>query len=86
MMTSQLSTYADNVALPAFARRIALLLSAGRAAIGRYRLPAPPTTANPADGLRWDRRTGGRTPYRYMDPAAHAVRAVVPIMFYPVVV
>jgi len=48
--------YADEVALPTFARRTLLLLSAGRAAFNRYLMPA----ANPQQ--RTDRH--GRTPYR----------------------
>jgi len=48
--TVQLSTYADNVALPAFACRTLLLLSEGRAAIGQCRLPAE-TTAAKVQGL-----------------------------------
>jgi len=52
--------YADKVALPTFARRTPLLLSAGRAAFNRYLMPAGPTAANPQQ--RTDRH--GRTPYR----------------------
>jgi len=54
---AQLHASADNAALPAFARRDAtaaarLLLTAGRAAIDRYLLPAGPTAANPPSGVR----------------------------------
>jgi len=64
--------------LPAFAaeRRAAapLLLTAGRAAIDRYLLPAGRTAANPrqrsAAGELWDRQTDGRTDDRYIVPAA----------------
>ena len=60
----QLAAYADNVALPAFARRCCS---------NRYLRPAVPTTANlqlrvcccgPMLG-----QTDGRTPYRFIDPA-----------------
>jgi len=47
----------------------------GRAAINRYILPAEPTTANPLHA-RTDRRTGGRTSYRYRDPAARYASGV----------
>ena len=52
---------------------------AGRAAVGRpiYLLAAGPTAANPqhaAAAGEWE--TDGRTPYRFVHPAAHAVRAV----------
>ena len=40
----QVPTYADNMALPAFARRT-LLVSAGHTAIDQYFLPAGPTAA-----------------------------------------
>jgi len=52
-----------------------LLLSAGRAAIDRYLLPA-------AVGLLlWAQAgTDGRTPYRYANPAPHTTRAVLAIM------
>jgi len=69
-----------NVTLLAFAaeRRAAapLLLSADRAAIDRYILPAGHTAANlqqrNAAGELWDRRT----PVRYIDPALHYIRTV----------
>ena len=52
-----------------------LLLSAGRAAIDRHLLPTGPTAANPPHAAaavdRWVRQTDGRTPYRYIDPAAY---------------
>ena len=75
----QLPTSAVNVALPASAavrRRAAAprCCGTGRAAIDRYLLAAGPTAANPphaaAAGER-DRQTDGRTPCRYVDPAAH---------------
>ena len=78
----QLPTCADNVALPAFAaeRRAAApcCCGAGRAAIDRYLLPAGPTAANlphAAAAGEWDRQTDGRTPYRFIDPVPHTVRA-----------
>jgi len=63
---------ADNIALPAFARRIPLLLSADRAAIDRYRLPTGPTEANQQQRVccwgpmlgQTDGQADGRTPYR----------------------
>ena len=63
---AQLHTSADNAALPAFARRDAtaaarLLLTAGRAAIDRYLLPAGPTAANPPSGVRRMGQTDRRT-------------------------
>jgi len=48
---------------------------AGRAAIDRCLLLAGPTAANPphaAAASEWD----GRTPYRYVDPVQHTMRAV----------
>ena len=63
---NRLATPADNVALPAFAaaRRAAarMLLSAARAAIDRYLLPAGPTAANPPQrpNAGTDRQTDGR--------------------------
>jgi len=59
---------------------------AAAAAVDRYLLPARPTSANlPAGLLLWthagtdrptDRRTDGLTPYRFIDPASHTMRAV----------
>jgi len=46
-----------------------LLLTAGRAAIDRYLLPAGPTAANPQQrraAVRWDRETDGRTDARQL--------------------
>jgi len=49
------------VALPAFAAAARMLLTAARAAIDRYLLPAGPTAANPqqrrAAAECWDRQT-----------------------------
>ena len=61
------STYADNVALPAFARRPAL--SPAAAAIGRFLLPAGPTAANAQQRRaagEWDKQTDGRTDARQL--------------------
>ena len=67
---AQHHTSADNAALPTFARRDAtaaarLLLTAGRAAIDRYLLPAGPIAANPPSGVRrmgqTDRQTDRQT-------------------------
>ena len=64
----QLSTNADNVALPAYTRRPHA--AAAAAAIDRYLLPAGHTAANLQQGARQaDRQTDGRTPYRYIDSA-----------------
>jgi len=75
----QLRAYADNVALPAFARRTPLL-SAGRAAIDRYLLPAGPTAAILQQRVcccgPMLRQTDRRTLYRYLDPAFRDLRAV----------
>ena len=83
----QLRTYADNVALPAVARRTAVR----RAAIDRYHPPAGPTAATyvavnrPTDGQtetdrqtdrQTDRRRDRRTRVRCIDPAAHSVLGV----------
>ena len=49
------------------------------AAIDQYLLPAGPTAANPPHAAavgKWDRQTDGRTPYRFIDPALHTMRAV----------
>ena len=65
----QLPTYADNVAMPTFARRMQLLLSAGRAAIDRYLLPAaagllPLACWDTQMHRQTDRQTDGWTEYR----------------------
>jgi len=52
-----------------------MLLSAGRAAIDPYLLPAGPTAANPQQP-RLGRQTDGRTLCRYIDPASHPILAV----------
>jgi len=55
----QLPASAENVALPAFAAA-QLLLTAGRAAVDRCRLPGRPTAANPLQrraAAGWDGRT-----------------------------
>jgi len=60
----QLPTSADNVALPAFARRCCSAAVADRATIDRYLLPAEPTAANPPRrraAVGWDRQ---RNTYR----------------------
>jgi len=79
-------TYADKVALPSLVRRTPLLLSAGRAAIDRYLLPAEPTAANLQQwvcccGPMMGQRHGG-IPCRYTDaphtmPALPRIRAIV---------
>ena len=69
-MSFRLPTYADNVALPAFARR--------------YLLLAEPTAANLQQRVcccgpilgHTDGRTDGRTQYRSIDPAPRAMRGV----------
>jgi len=59
----QLPIYADNMALPAFTRHtLLLLLSAGRAAIDQYFLPAGSTAAN--------LQTGGQMPYCFHTPCS----------------
>jgi len=73
----QLPTYADNVALPAFARRTPLLLQS----IDVSCPPAHSSKPAAADSLLWahagaDRRTDGRTPCRFIDSAPHTMRAV----------
>jgi len=53
------------VALPAFARRTPLLLTAGRALIDRYLMLAGPATANSPNAApagKWDSQTDRRTP------------------------
>jgi len=50
--TSQLPTHTDNVALPAYARHMRLLLSAGRAAMDC-------SSGFAAVGSWWDRQTDG---------------------------
>ena len=72
----QLPTYADNAALPAFARCTTLLLSASRAAIDRYILPAGPTAANLF--LLLSAGTDGLTDNacRYVDPAPRTMWTV----------
>ena len=58
------NSYADNVALPAFARRV--LRSVRRAAIGRYRLLAAVAYAG----------TDRQTPDSCIDPTPRTMRAV----------
>jgi len=58
-----------------------LLLSAAWAAIDRYLLFTGPTTATRSSGVRQasgktDGQTNGRTPYRYIYPVPHTMRAV----------
>jgi len=70
----QLPTYADNVALPAFAHRCD---NRSISLVCRAHSSKPAT----ADLLPWahagtDRRTYGRTPYRFIDPAQIAMRSV----------
>jgi len=88
----QLTAYADNVALPAFARRTPLLLSARRAAIDLYLLPAGHIAANLQQQVccswsmlgqtdeqtdgKTNRHTDGGTLYRYIDSAPHTMRTV----------
>ena len=77
----QLPTYADNVALPAFAGRAAVR----RAAIDRYLLPAIPQQQTCGTGCcgprlgqtegQTDRRTDGRKHVRCIDPASHSMWA-----------
>ena len=62
------TTYADNVALPAFACRATV----SRAAIDRYLLPAGPQQQSSPLWLTTDRRT----PYRFVDTLPHTMRAV----------
>jgi len=52
-----------------------MLLSAGRAAIDPYLLPAGPTAANPQQP-HLGRQTDGRTLCRYIDSASHPILAV----------
>jgi len=67
-------TYADNVALPAFARHTPAVQQS----------IAGPTAANLPQRIRCcgpllgqtDGQTDGRTPYRFIDPAPHTVQAV----------
>ena len=62
-----------------------LLLSAGRAAIDRYLLPVHGPQQQTRLKMRsmdgTDRRTDGRTPYRYIDPAAYFARSVNNLLF-----
>jgi len=62
-----------------------LLLSAGRAAIDRYLLavhgPQQQTRLKMRSMDGTDRRTDGRTPYRYIDPAAYFARSVNNLLF-----
>jgi len=62
------TTYADNMALPAFARRTPLL----QQPIGISCPPGPQKAASPC----WDRETDGRTPYRFIDHAPHTMPAI----------
>ena len=74
----QQPTYADNVPLPAFARRTPLLQqSIDISPVSR----AP--SSKPAAAILLvlaragtERRTDGRTPYCFIDPAAHIMRAM----------
>ena len=76
----ELPTSAVNVALPAFAaaRRAAAPCScvAERAVIERYLLYPPSHRIHALVVGEWHRQTDGRTPYRYVDPAAHTMRTV----------
>jgi len=76
----ELPTSAVNVALPAFAaaRRAAAPCScvADRAVIERYLLYPPSHRIHALVVGEWHRHTDGRTPYRYVDPAAHTMRRV----------
>ena len=80
----QLPTSAVDATLLAFAaeRRAAapLLLTAGRAAVGRYLCPSGAQQQTPSSGVRrangTDGRTDRRTLDRYVDPAAHTMRPV----------
>jgi len=74
-----------NVTLHAFAAECRaaapMLLGAGHAAIDRYFLPAGRTAENRRSGVRrtndeTDRQTDGRTPDRYIGPAAAAAAEV----------
>ena len=70
--------------LPAFAaerRRLQHGARSAPAAIDWYLLPARGSAANPASAAvaavgRWDRRTDGRTPNRYIDLAPRIMRVV----------
>jgi len=61
------------------------LLSAGRAAIDRYLLPVHGPQQQTRLKMRsmdgTDIRTDGRTPYRYIDPAAYFARSVNNLLF-----
>jgi len=51
------------------------------AAVDRHLPPAGPAAANPqqhAAVYRWDRHTDGRTPYRYINPAAYYAIGAMP--------
>jgi len=77
---------AVNMALPAFAAECraagaVCCWAPALAAVDRYVLPAGRLAANPPlpQGLSYDgtyKRTDGRTPNRYMDPAPHITPAV----------
>jgi len=77
----QLPTYADNVALPAFARRTPLLQQS-------INISCPPgsqqqtctsgfAAVRPCWDRQTDRRTDRRTPYGFIEPAPHIMRAVL---------
>jgi len=68
----QLPTYADYVALPAFALRTPILLRAGQQSIDVSCAPGPRQQIC----RQTDRQTDGRTPFRYTDHAPHTMRAV----------
>jgi len=68
----QLPTYADYVALPAFALRTPILLRAEQQSIDISCAPGPQQQIC----RQTDRQTDGRTPFRYTDHAPHTMRAV----------
>jgi len=72
----QLCTYADNEALPAFARRTPLL----QLSISVFYLPDPQqqtcSSGFAVAGPCCDRQTDGRTPYYFIDPAPHTTWTV----------
>jgi len=86
----QLSTSADNVALPAFADEhraaVRLLLSTRQQPIDTFCLPGPQQQTrsckmrctNEIDRLT-DKQTGGWTLYHYTDPAPHRMKKHVMI-------
>jgi len=75
----QLSTYTDNVALPAFTHRYCCVptmqQSVSPACQAHSSKPAM-FSEFAAVGPCWDRQTDGQTPYHYTDPAPHTVWAV----------